>query len=95
MSYSFSLRAASKEAMCALIATRMAEMAAEQPVHAVDVNQAKNAACAMVNLLPDAPDKDVTVSLSGYVSGHWDDGKLLSLTTASVNVCANLSERLV
>lgn len=90
MSYSFSVRAATKALALAAIALKLDEVVAQQPVHAADRQQAQDAANLFVGVLPEDESRDVAVSVSGWVSGRWQGSELLTLEGASVTISANL-----
>lgn len=92
MSYSFSIRVATKtEAKQALAARFDADVVAHQLVHKRDRDQALAAAGAFIDLLDDDDTKDVVVSMHGSLS--WADGE--RITGASVGVSAGLAVRTV
>jgi hypothetical protein len=92
MSYSLTIRAASKEAAKQAVAERFdAEVAARQLIHKRDRDQAVAAAGAFIDLLEDDETKDVSVSMHGSLS--WADGE--RITGASVSVGASLTVRTV
>lgn len=93
MSYSFTIRGASKAMALASVSLKLDEIAIQQPVHAADNAQAMQAAELFVGVLPDDDTRDVQVSMNGYVSGQWEGSSLLKLTSASVSVTAGLVER--
>lgn len=90
MSYSFSVRAASKLLAKQLVAAEIDKVVASQPVHSTDKSQALAAADIFIDLLPDDESQDVTVFMSGYLSGRWDKADLVSLSNVSVTVTASL-----
>lgn len=93
MSYSFTFTAATREAAKEQVSAKLAAVVDQQPVHAVDVEQAKANAFAAIDLLPEDPGRDIQVVASGYVSGTWDGGELTRLTGVSVNVNVALVAR--
>lgn len=91
MSYSIGVRAASKaEAKQALADKFDTTVMPHQKVHAKDRDQALAAAAAFIDLLPEDESKDLSVSMSGSLSGDWQGGDLVNLTGAGVNVYVNL-----
>lgn len=68
MSYSFSVKAATKAEAVQKIAEELAKVVQQQPEHAADTPHARNAAEAFVNTLHDDADQDVSVSVSGSLS---------------------------
>lgn len=93
MSYSFGARAASKSAIKVLLATKFAEVLANQPSHAGDMAQAEAAANAFVDVLPDDDTKDVSVSVNGSVGWRGTWGVDHVVTSANFGVSANLVTR--
>lgn len=89
MSYSFSVRADNKAAAKAAAATEFDKVVVSQPVHDGDRVQALAVAGAFIDLLPDDTEKDVALSLNGWI--NTQDGKTIG---ASVNCTANLAQRL-
>lgn len=81
MSYSFSVRAASKEAVLEKVHAELEKIVQQQPVHAVDKAAAFDVASAFVELLPADEGKDVHVSVNGSVYEPSD-----GLQSASVSV---------
>lgn len=90
MSYSFTVRAATKAEAISAVGDKLAEVVTQQPVHAADVEQAQAAAAAFVGLLLDDDSKDVCVSMNGYVSYTGPS----SFIVASVSVNASLVGKL-
>ena len=86
MSYSFQVKADTKEAVLEAAKAELDKVAASQPAHAADKDQAYTAVEAFVALVidPAAEDKQITVSVNGSLS--WtDEGRY---TSASVGVNA-------
>lgn len=90
MSYSFNVKALTKAVALQLVAAKLDEVVAQQPVHAADRQQALDAATAFVGLLPEDETREVVVSVSGYLSGQWSGSDLAQLSGASVSVNASL-----
>ena len=88
MSYSFSVRAESKAAACAMVADKLREVLASQPVHEADQGQALGTAETFIGLLETDETKDVAVSMNGSI---WkaDTG----VRSASVTVGASLVDK--
>jgi hypothetical protein len=91
MSYSFSVRGATKAQAKEKVAAELAKVVAGQPIHARDQAQAQAAADAFVDLLADDDAKDVVVSVNGSVS--WSSDVTAPLTAASVGAGAYLANR--
>lgn len=95
MSYSFNIRAATKAAAKAMVAAELDKVVNSQAVHARDRDQAQAAADAFIDTLDEDDSKDVTVAISGYLSGQWmPDGGLQIVTGASVSVNASMAAKL-
>lgn len=92
MSYSFQARGKTKEETIAVVATKLAEVVAQQPVHAADKDQALAAATAFINLLPEDGEKDISVSVSGSL-GWKDLPAEQNITSAQVSTYAGLVKR--
>lgn len=90
MSYSFSIRAATKAEAKDAVFTELVKVCDQQPVHAVDSQQANAAAAAFIDVLADDASKDVSVTVSGSVG--WNGGELpnVTISSAGVNVYASL-----
>lgn len=87
MSYSFSIRAADKAAAKAAVEAKVAEIVAQQPVHAADAEHIKANAFNAIDILVDAKEGcEVAVSANGYVSGSWQGQEITELTSASIAV---------
>lgn len=93
MSYSFTVRAASKALAKQAVAAKLAEVAHQQACHERDKAQAQAAADAFVDLLSDQPGKDVVVNMSGYLSGVWQGSDVESISSANLQVSASLAGR--
>lgn len=93
MSYSFNVRAATKEAAIAGVIEKMDQVVASQPIHAADREPTIEAAKAFVNLIPEDDQKDVQVNVSGSVSwsGVYPDSH--TIVGANVSVSASLWNR--
>src|SRR4051794_14849262 len=88
MSYSLSIRAATKSAAKVAVAAKMAETAVAQKCHARDMVPAVQAANAFIDQLADDDSKDVTVSMSGPLSGGWAGSGVVDCESATVSVTA-------
>ena len=92
MSYSFSARGATEAETMKKVDAELDKVVASQPVHEADRMQARAAAMAFLNVLPDPSDKqEFYVSVSGSVGWSGTLGAAdQALTSASVNVGASL-----
>lgn len=93
MSYSFSVKAATRDGAKQQVADKLAEVLAGQPSHASDVKQAQAAADAFIDLLGEDDSKEVLVNMSGSLSWEWIDGTVTKITGANINVSAWLAQK--
>jgi hypothetical protein len=93
MSYSFSVRAASKAEAKVAVAAEMAKTVNSQRCHARDMLPAVTAANAFIDQLADDDSKDVAVSMNGSLTGHWSGSDVVRCEGASVSVSASLVTR--
>lgn len=94
MSYSFGVKAANKAEAKAAVAAKFDEVVSQQPSHAKDKDAVLANASAVIDLLADDENKDVSVSCNGYISWNGtdaDDNPLL--TAASITSGASLVDR--
>lgn len=89
MSYSFSVRAATKAEASEKVAAELASVVASQPVHEADSKQAQAAADGFIGVIRDDETQDILVSVSGSVS--WSGAS--DINSASVNVNAYLAAK--
>jgi hypothetical protein len=92
MSYSFNVKAATKAEAKAAVAAKFDEVVALQPVHAKDRDAALANAGALIDLLADDENRDVSVGCSGYVAWSGADGEE-QISTASASSTASLTNR--
>lgn len=89
MSYSIGAWGVTKVEVKEKLAAQFAQVLEGQPIHSADIEQAKAAANAFIDLLPNDPAKDIHVSVSGSVS--WlGDLNMPNVVGASVNIGASL-----
>lgn len=94
MSYSFTIRAATKALAAAAVAAELAKVAASQPVHKADQAQAQTAAEGFINVLKDDEAQDVCVTVNGSVGWRAvGDDERQEFTAAAVSVSAYLTVR--
>lgn len=72
MSYSFSIKAATKYDAIAMVMTKFDEIIEQQPIHTRDRKAVLTNSRAVIELLADDDTKDIAVSCNGYVS--WSSG---------------------
>lgn len=94
MSYSFTIRGATKEEAKRRVADELAKVVEGQPSHAIDCAQAQAAADAFINLMPDDRPAEtlLQVSVHGYV-GWTGTPEQQALTVASVGVTASVEPK--
>lgn len=93
MSYSFATRAANKALAKLAVSAELDKVAASQLCHARDRVQAQAAADTFIELLDDDDTQDVTVSMSGWLSGTWLGSDVTRVSGANVSVSVNLVQR--
>lgn len=94
MSYSFSARGATREAVLKSVAEKLDEVLVAQPMHKADRDQAYNAVEWYLHIVPESADKDYSVSVNGSIG--WtgeDDAKVI--TGAGVGVSVSLVDKAV
>lgn len=94
MSYSFSVCAADKSAALIAVNDKLAEVVQSQKCHLRDQDHVLTVAGCFISLLADDPTKDVSVSLSGHLTGVWVGSDVTRIEGAAVNVTACLVSRL-
>lgn len=93
MSYSFGVKAATKaEAYDACVAA-MENVVLSQPSHAKDRDQALANVRAALDILPEVADKDVAVSMNGYLSGTWSGNDVTEVIGVNISASAGLVAR--
>lgn len=93
MTYSFHVRAANKAEAKAAVALKFEEVVKAQACHARDRVVALTTAGAVIDLIEGDDTQDVTVSMSGYLSGTWSGGDVTRISGANVQVAAGLATR--
>ncbi len=95
MSYSFTVRAATKAEALFKVAAEIEKIAASQPSHEIDKAHAVSLAESFAGFIDDTEGMDVVIALHGSLGwqGTWggDDGVVI--TSASVGVNAYLVKR--
>lgn len=93
MSYSFTVRAATKTQAKGKVAAEFEKVASAQVCHERDKQQALAAANAFIDLLVEDESLDVVVSMHGSLTGHWTGSDATHITGASVSVNAGLASK--
>lgn len=95
MSYSFTVRAATKVEAKEKVAAELAKVVETQPIHARDQQQAEAAASAFVDLLPEDDTQDVTVSVHGSIGwyGSLDDKTISAGVGINVGFAAKVAPK--
>ena len=93
MSFSFSIRAASKAIAKADVTLNMAKIAHAQSCHKRDELQVVGAVHTAIDLLDDDAARDVVVSANGSLSGIWDGMDLTGVTGSNLTISASLADR--
>lgn len=90
MSYSFGVIAESKADAKARVHAEFDKVVAGQPEHAADRPAAEQAVGALIDCLEDSDvvqrAKSVNVTVSGSLSGKWENGGIVSVQAAQLNV---------
>jgi hypothetical protein len=90
MSYSFSVRAATRAAVLALVAAELDKVKEAQPMHSHDRDQALAAATAFVEIMPDGKaGYEIGVSMHGSVGWSGDSAGDYEISGAGVGVSAH------
>lgn len=95
MSYSMSIRAATKDEAKQKLADDFAKVVEAQPSHSFDQESALAVASQFIDLLPNDEEKDVSVTLSGSLSGEWEGSDIKSVKGVAVSVTAVLVDKVV
>lgn len=93
MSYSFTVRASGKSAAKQAVEAEFNKVVSSQSCHLRDRDLVLATSSATIDLVDEDPQRDVQVSVSGYLSGTWDGADIKSITTAAVSVSASLVAR--
>ena len=80
MSYSFSVKGATKADAIEAANSKFDEVQAQQPVHALDMAAAKTATAAFTNLLGDDDKCDTALSVNGSVYVPAEGPRQVSIT---------------
>lgn len=86
MSYSFQVKAANQVEAKEKVAAKLAEVLANQPIHSYDIQQAKAAVFAFVDLVPEVPGKHLQVNVHGSVGWQGAYPADYAINGASVGV---------
>ncbi len=93
MSYSFTVRAANKQAAKVAVAAKFEEVATQQACHQRDKAQTCAAANAFVDLLNPDDSKDVVVTINGSLTGRWTGSDVTTIESAAVSITAYAAKR--
>lgn len=93
MSYSFTVKKATKTEALEAVAIELQRVVESQPSHAIDKDHAMAVATTFVGLLPDDDTKDVWVSVNGSIGWRGTWGVDQVITSAGVGVSAQLWNR--
>lgn len=97
MSFSFNVRAATKDEAAIQAKAKMDEVVVQQPVHAHDAGHVIATVEDYLTLLPEDLTQDVTLSVSGWVSAkEWTspEASLASIYGCSVSVSVQIAPKL-
>lgn len=93
MSYSFSVKEATKEATIDAVYEQLNRIAERDPIHRADVHAAMTAAAAFINTLSDEPTMDIAVSMSGSVSWTGRQGEPQPITSVGTSISVSQASR--
>lgn len=96
MSFSFGVKAATTQEARDQAFVKMTEVCEQQPSHAHDAENCMKVVDSMIALITPDADKDVAISVSGWLS--WTGGDTTTpqaFTGASVSVSVTLAQRQV
>lgn len=91
MSYSFTIRAATKEQAKQVFKERFEFETARQPAHNTEKQQALSAVNAFIDLLDEDLNQDVVVNVYGSVIGTWSEDHHSSVRGANIGISAHLA----
>ncbi len=94
MSYSQSLKATDKSNAKTVVATFIDTVIASQPAHAIDKDAILSNANNAIDLIADDPDKDIVMSITGYLSGDWSEGNITRVTGVNISFNVNTTARI-
>ena len=91
MSFSFTVRAATKADALSKLVAEMERVAAAQPSHEIDKAHVVSLAESYAGFVDDEEGKDFVIAMSGSLGwrGTWggDDGVVITSAQVSVNAC--------
>ena len=93
MSYSFTVRAATKEILLAKAQAEMDAVAATQALHDIDKAQAMQNATAIADLVDEEQGQDLVMAMNGSVSARPSDQDGMLITGVSVGCSVWLARR--
>ena len=94
MSYSFTVRAATKAEAKLKVAVELDKVVEHQPVHATDRDQAMTVATAFVDMLAEAGEKqDIVVSVNGWLSWSGETPSGTGFSGSCVGVSASVTAK--
>lgn len=94
MSYSFSVKAATKVEAAEQAKAKMAEVVASQPIHSRDQDQAADAADKVMGVIADPTEgQAVNLYISGSLGWRGDQDNPEAITSASLSVSASITDK--
>lgn len=94
MSYSFTVRAATRACVKDMVRAKLEEVMRQQECHQLDVDAALANSFACIDMVPEDSERDLVVICSGYVSwaGSW--GADQRITGVRIDCVVNQQARL-
>lgn len=86
MTYSFNVRGVDPAAAKAAVAAKLVEVVAQVSCHVHDQALVQAVANAYIDLLPHTPDREISVTVGGFLSGRFADGEVVHIGGANVSV---------
>lgn len=93
MSYSFTVRAATKHAAKLMVRDEFIKVVSNQLCHLRDKDQAVKVADDFIDLLTEDDTKDFVVQMHGSLTGMWSGSDVTRIEGSNVNVSAALAAR--
>lgn len=93
MSFSFTVKAATKALVKEKVASELDSVVRDQPSHSQDRPLIQSACEAYVDLLSDDDEKDIELRCNGSLSGTWVANEVTNLSGANLSVSAYFQTR--
>ena len=95
MSYSFNLRAPTKDEAREAVAVKLDQVARNQVCHERDKAQHLVAVISLIDLLEfPTSSQDIVIAMSGSLTGQWEGSDVVIVRGANVSIGVGLAEKL-